>query len=283
MEKPAYHVLGDKETGLQMNITDVDQKKIQVPEKNVDLLRTIRAHQNELMVKYQDIEKIPLWPCPFQNKDSQRWFKECLWRVTEEVSEAMEALLEVDEKGAIQLMHRHITHFFEEISDALHFLVEVSICADVPIQLKGHQHDALMKSWEMGWAEYGERRNDPAASLGQAFFCQKDTMFFDAEGEMQPILSSKLSRKALELEILIVLERCSMVQYRLGLCGNVLKNKAWKQTDMMSDHAVFCHRLHRVFNVLFLLLFECGFDPKSVYLLYVQKKLVNEWRQDTKY
>lgn len=259
-----------------MNIQDINQEQIKLPENNDDLFPAMIAEQKDLLLKYKEIEDIPDWPMPFQDKHSQDWFKSFLWRVTEEISEAMEALYHIDVTEPIKLTHQHITHFFEEISDAIHFMLDVMIIADVPVAFE-QDRNALMGSWVAS-----ETAHNDCATLGRAFFCYPETLFFDEDGEMQLELA-KIGRKVLDLEIEKTLDRCSYIQYQLGLCGNVLKNKTWKQTAVISDHQVFNGKFQRCFQRIFQMLFRCGFYPKDCYLLYMSKKLVNQWRQKTRY
>jgi hypothetical protein len=62
----------------------------------------------------------------------QHWVKDMLWRATEEIAEAMEVFPDLtgdyikrwDEDASLR-------HFFEELADALHFLIEVSLVVGV--------------------------------------------------------------------------------------------------------------------------------------------------------
>ncbi len=259
-----------------MNIKDVDEKDINVPEEPCMFLPGMIAEQKDLLLKYKEIEGIPDWPMPFQDKQSQVWFKSFLWRTTEEISEAMEALHYIDVTDKAKLIHQHISHFFEEISDAIHFMLDVMIAADVPIAFESSE-DALLLAYREE-----EGATPDCASLGFAFFCLPDTMLFDKDGELNLELP-KLSRKILDLEIEKTWDMCSWIQYQLGLCGNVLKNKTWKQTAVISDQRVFNSKIQLVFQWIFKMLIRCGFHPNDIFSLYVSKKLVNQWRQDTKY
>ena len=258
-----------------MNIQDIKTEEIKVPEQQKDIMPQILLAQRDLMVKYQEIEGMPDWPIPFQDKQSQRWIKDFLWRITEEISEAMEALYSMDVFGEEKLIHQHITHFFEEISDAIHFAVELLILIDTSITRAGATADVLVHT--------SISQDTPAdcASLGNAFLCKEDTLFFDVDGEMRS--PGRVGRKCLDAEAEKILNMCAWIQYKLGLCGNVLKNKLWKQTAVVSDRSVFDNKLQNVFQLIFQMLFRCKLEPNDIYLLYVSKKLVNQWRQDTKY
>ena len=98
-----------------MNVDDVKDNK--VPEiESGEYLPAIFKKQQELVDKYKEIEGIPDYPFDVDNADHQIWIKDFLWRVTEELAEAMEAML--DGNGV---------HQIEEVVDALHFIVELFI------------------------------------------------------------------------------------------------------------------------------------------------------------
>lgn len=261
-----------------MNIQDVAQDQIKTPKSDTDLVREMILHQQDLLERYKEIEGLPDWPMPFQDRQTQRWVKDYLWRVTEEISEGMEALYLIDTTGEIRLMHQHITHFFEEIADAIHFMLCVMIITDVQIRPDSSRPDVLVGSYERARPYEADCK-----LLGEAFFCIRNTQFFDKEGEIELRLGKKVTQKALALEVICILDICSQIQYQLGLCGNVLKNKLWKQTAVMSDQLAFNSRVRITFQWMFRMLFRCGFTPKDIFMLYMSKKLVNKWRQETQY
>jgi hypothetical protein len=111
-----------------MNVDHVSNDSIPVPTDGRDKLAMIFERQLELMHKYEDIEaangllQTPDIPVDIHDKFGQARLKDMSWRVTEELTEAAEALLE---HGDVP------NHFLEEVSDALHFLVEFTIlCGD---------------------------------------------------------------------------------------------------------------------------------------------------------
>lgn len=80
--------------------------------------------QEELIKQYKEIEKFD-YPIDINTREGQRLIKDMMWRVVEELGEAANCLknkpwkqsqLETDEE-----------HFMEELSDAIHFFVELFI------------------------------------------------------------------------------------------------------------------------------------------------------------
>lgn len=107
-----------------MNIEDVKSED-GYPE---NLLEAIFTKQKELMKHYHPIEErnglmrtneIPVNP---HCKYGQAQLKDFAWRFTEEIGEATEAL---------EIHPGNRNHFYEEMIDALHFLVELCVLSDV--------------------------------------------------------------------------------------------------------------------------------------------------------
>jgi len=196
-----------------MNINDVTES-INVPRTSKEIWVEIFKKQTELALKYKDIEKMgDLLDTTDNNINTakgQKWIKDFAWRVTEELAEAYEARF-VDE-----------VHYKEELIDALHFLVELTIIA-------GHRN-------------------------------YKPTQFTD-----------KYIPEAWD------------IVYQLGLMCNTLKNKPWKQTQMLTDKELFTKHLDFAWSYMYtLLLKELGRD-EEIYLYYFKKNKVNQFRQRSKY
>ena len=104
-----------------MNITHAKKEKT-----NKESLRAIFDRQKELMEKYHDIEfksgLMQTEDCPvnLDDKRGQARIKDCAWRITEEIGEALDAI--ENESGESALLHFH-----EELVDGLHFLTEMTI------------------------------------------------------------------------------------------------------------------------------------------------------------
>lgn len=111
-----------------MNINDIDAEELW--EKAIEIYGTynpiaiIFARQAELMEKYLVIEasifneELIEVPVNIHSAKGQRVLKERAWWTTEELVEALDAIID-----------RNETKFLEELSDALHFLTELWILA----------------------------------------------------------------------------------------------------------------------------------------------------------
>lgn len=112
-----------------MNIDDI-AKNIEVPEAK-DKLETLFEMQNILLAKYLPIEKkagflhIDGVPVDIDDPAGQDRMKETTWRIVEELGEAMNCLKNKPWKQTP--MPTDQQHFYEELADALHFMLELFI------------------------------------------------------------------------------------------------------------------------------------------------------------
>ena len=94
--------------------------------------------QLDLMYKYGPMEAkngcvVPAPPYNIDNRAVQSRIKDMFWRTTEELSEALEVLYRVDWANWYKEWDTNADtrHFWEEIGDAAHFLIEASIYANL--------------------------------------------------------------------------------------------------------------------------------------------------------
>lgn len=69
----------------------------------------------------------------------------------------------------------------------------------------------------------------------------------------------------------------------IGEAMNTLKNKPWKQTEMLTDEEHFLEELVDGLHFYLELLVLVGFTPQSLFETYFQKSAVNKFRQRSKY
>jgi len=71
--------------------------------------------------------------------------------------------------------------------------------------------------------------------------------------------------------------------YFLGLVGNTLKNKKWKQTAVLTDMSKFHKYLDSAYYHLLSCIFACKCTPHDLYNFYFKKSEVNKFRQRSNY
>jgi len=193
-----------------VNISDIEAEH-EVPE---NVMKAIFEKQMDLALKYKDIEDMgDLLETTKNNINTakgQKWIKDFSWRVTEEICEALEAKPVSKE------------HYLEEITDALHFLTELSIIAGYDEQIV----DVIFPH---------ENKNE--------MYCV----------------------------------------YFLGIMCNTLKNKPWKQTQMLTDRPKFEKYLRSAWRELIGIYYASEYTMNDIYIIYMKKHGVNQFRIRSKY
>lgn len=69
----------------------------------------------------------------------------------------------------------------------------------------------------------------------------------------------------------------------LGMTCHLLKNKAWKQSHMLTDLAEYRTRYARAFQSYINLCVTCKMDAQSIFELYFRKSEVNKFRIQSQY
>lgn len=218
-----------------MNIDDV--KKVDGVESVEDSIKGIFSKQEALMQKYGPIERsngtdVPEPPYHLDDRKVQVRLKDMFWRTTEEIAEALECMPEKQYLASWSYWWEKksdLRHFYEEIIDALHFLVEASIISNMSV---------------------------------------KDVL--------SAIRGVKCSGNSVTHTVM------SFIEY-MGLAANCLKNKPWKQTMMATDQKNYKAKLQLAWGHFWSLLDSLGLDYNDVYVLYVKKNKVNQFRQRSNY
>ena len=218
-----------------------------------DLLSDIFHHQHVLADKYVPIEVsngLCLYeqiPADIDDSKAQARIKDMSWRALEEVAEALEAF----DKG-------EIIHFHEELADALHFLVEKYLLTD----FYPYQPESCTRYFPL-------EAMKPQSNLN-SWFKAVDPKISRAIGE------SKLNRNE-------IYHAAAEYTVATGLTCNCLKNKPWKQSQVLTDEQYFRSKLIEEFNAFIRLCFTAGLDDRKLYDMYIRKNQVNHFRQKSNY
>lgn len=167
--------------------------------------------------------------------------------VKDVIARAVEELAEAFE--ALEL--GDTANFLEELADALHFFTEVFILADITVE----DYTQFLCSF------YGDfSPGDPLITLEKSGYARTRNMGEGLKGLMFDII------------------------YQVNLSRNALRNKPWKQTELMYNKEVFNSTLMEGYT-LFLELFLWS-HPKGevgVYETYYKKNQINRFRIKSKY
>ena len=229
-----------------VNVDDYTVEKVQLVDNC--RLATIFARQKELMDKYHSIEArsglMQTDDCPVDLNDSRGQAR--LKDFAWRITEELgEALEAANEETP--------THCHEEIADALHFLTEFTILSGLPIS------------------------QFPRA-LGLGLKADRLKYLFD---QAPPSNATKyLIREANKRELLLATGR--VVEFLARTC-NCLKNKPWKQSQMLTDQLRFYGELQETWKH-FATLCKCAHITEDhLFNLYFRKSEVNKFRQRSKY
>jgi hypothetical protein len=295
-----------------MDSRDFDQE----PKKVYDgrYLEEIYSLQKELIDGYVKIEGLPPYPLDVNTKKSQVLIKDFVGRVIEELAEGYESLIQVDEiiqanapwnlkwgqekkDNFIQCIN-HLQNAGEEMADAMHFMVELLIYCNI-------QPEDICRYTSRYSNKLTEFAPDNAIAksmiVGKAQF-QEELTFPDDKNCVNLITLAYNLRDDYELNIEIPDERLlqfgsnynqatyglckSMmwdVTYHLNIARNFLKNKPWKQSQMMTNEAGFQEEIVKGFICMMGLFYTMGITDENLYFIYFRKNLTNKFRQKSNY
>jgi hypothetical protein len=189
------------------------------------------------MEKYSTIEPHPFGdqiPVNLHGSYGQSRLKDFAWRITEELGEALEAAR----------IHPEITsHYDEELSDALHFLVEFTILA-------------------------GLNENDIKSSYSSSV--DGLSILYEAAKDYPHPEGGPWAWVGLVVEA-------------LATTCNTLKNKPWKTTQMVTDVDYFRKKLLETWLRFIQLCILSNISEEYLYSLYFKKSEVNKFRQRSNY
>lgn len=238
-----------------MNITHAIEENV-----SGDMLEAIFGRQNELMIKYHDIELrsglMQTEDCPvnLDDKRGQARIKDYSWRVTEELGEALDARMQDD-----------LPHFKEELIDGLHFLTELSILSGIGV-------DNIIKNG----IDYWEEKEGNSWAYGILW----DSVVSEAYDLDK--LRGLLHLAGYLYDDFDLEERISSFIMHIGMTCNCLKNKPWKQSNMITDKEAFYKSLGATW-ISYISILMITMDAEEICDTYLRKSQVNKFRQRSNY
>lgn len=212
-----------------------------------DRLKEIFVHQEALMIRFKEIERNNGFHlnCPDLSVDiddsfGQARLKDTAWRIVEELGEALQASKDNDKE-----LHT------DEISDVLHFLVELCILANyrpdmIPTKDFGLDAD-ILDQWFMS-----AKSRDDEYSIPELYGNDNYSAHVIATGLMVE---------------------------SLAMACNTLKNKPWKQSLKRTDRSLWQMRIQETWMRFSDLCIVSGLGPDDLYQAYLKKAAVNAERQ----
>lgn len=268
-------------------------------------LEAIYSLQKELIDHYVGIEGLPQYPLDVNTKKNQLLIKDFVGRVIEELAEGYESFKlvgEITEKNQLWFngdynneyvqMLNHLQNANEEQADALHFMVELLIFANIQPEdidsycnkicddLNQHTltlttntlHKAGMIGYNMLKVDNGSEVTTPVLNLLTLLDSDKDTSLI--KGGSLYSSSSYLEMKSNMWDVV----------YHLNIARNYLKNKPWKQSQMMTNESAFQEELVKAFIKLIGYFYTLWLNNlEDIYTLYFKKQRVNKFRIHSNY
>lgn len=287
---------------------DIRNIKIEAPELEVGHLEFIYDKGKEQLLQYMNVENLPNYPLDVNTRKSQVILKDFIGRVIEELFEGYESVKEVIEvldpvgfntdllskKDYVDVLNS-LQNANEEQADALGFYITLFIyCNILPEDIYEYCRQAYGRSI-IGLNE--------VLSLGASRLYLKDTI--DSTNHRYPILDdhwldivygdNSISTRAAMAEYMPGFNSISSCELDTQMCQlwlvirelnnarNLLKNRPWKQTEVMTKEIDFQESLVKSFIYYLGYLADRGFDQNKLVTLFNRKQALNMWRIKTGY
>lgn len=284
-----------------MDIRDIKQEPPVV--ENEKYLEKIYELQKGLLDHYIKIEGLPPYPIDVNTKKSQVILKDFTGRVIEELAEGYESHLEVvkimDSVGEnlnllsqekYDMMISHLQNLNEEQADAMHFMVELLIYANIQpediyswivkkakeenILLPKDKNDIINAAMYLG---YEQGREDYYSND----HCYPYFLPFESSPEVLNYIPG--GREYNKEEVLNMRKSLWDITYALNIARNCLKNKPWKQSGVMTNEILYQSLLVEAFVYMMGYYARLGMSSSDIYYLYFKKNKVNCFRIASKY
>lgn len=284
-------------------------------------LECMYSLQKELLEQYIKVEGLPQYPVDVNTKKSQIILKDFVGRVIEELAEGYEALILVsklteknklwksdyEEEEYTQCLN-HLQNAGEEMADAMHFMLELLIYSNI----QAKDIEDYLDNWLKDKVSFGVTKtlptlakamqvglsilyNDPCNMVSEPKAMNKTYLLEEFESMDEDSEDPRLVNKRIDTRF----HQCGKfynkltyssykymmwdVTYHLNIARNFLKNKPWKQSQMMTNEGAYQEEIVKAFILMMGLFLAMGISPENLYFLYFKKNRVNKFRIESKY
>jgi hypothetical protein len=284
-------------------------------------LECMYSLQKELLEQYIKVEGLPQYPIDVNTKKSQIILKDFVGRVIEELAEGYEALILVsklteknklwksdyEEEEYTQCLN-HLQNAGEEMADAMHFMLELLIYSNI----QAKDIEDYLDNWLKDKVSFGVTKtlptlakamqvglsilyNDPCNMVSEPKAMNKTYLLEEFESMDEDSEDPRLVNKRIDTRF----HQCGKfynkltyssykymmwdVTYHLNIARNFLKNKPWKQSQMMTNEGAYQEEIVKAFILMMGLFLAMGISPENLYFLYFKKNRVNDFRIKSKY
>lgn len=242
--------------------------------------------RKELQALYIEKEKLPDYPVDINTKASQILLRDFLYRITEEVSEVYEKYMEMVMAASVNdLSHIHtqLIAYNEELADVHNFMMQLLLYAHIT-------PDSM-------YSYYSRELHN--LNLYDIFFYEKDILrtIWAAAGELNarhattnmsfrgvytidgiPEELKYLTEGGRKIDPDLIPQHAALLfdlTFGIGLAGNKLKNKAWRDTILATDGKVFQETIMKIWECWMRYLDFAGLTPRGLFTIYYKKAQVN--------
>lgn len=266
-----------------MDIRDIREEVIYPENKALDDMYRL---QKVLLDSYVVIEGLPQYPVNVNLKSSQILIKDFVGRVIEELGEGYESydelMYQFSRGEKREKMLPFLQNFNEECADALHFWLELLIYSGIEVP-------EIRK-----YLELDDSDPEQADTLVMLLKAGRDIATATLQGKTYApawkVIAGKIEDEFMRGGNCLSIERdakmCQLLwkaTYKLQIARNCLKNKPWKQTQMMTDEKTYRLRLMEGTIYMFGFFWFAGFTPTSLHHIYYKKNLINSFRIRSRY
>lgn len=276
-------------------------------------LEEIYKMQKGLLEGYIGIEGLPKYPIDINTKASQTLLKDFTSRIVEELSEGYESfqlVSECFEKNQAKIIYEdgntpeyvevlnHLQNANEENADAIHFFIELLIYANIqPEDIRsyivktygrsGNDSDILNLAMSTGLSLLMSSEDLKVGNPMNKYNLLKLYREMDSDNPLLKGFNDRLmvggrmyDRNDYALQYPYILWK---ITHHLNIARNFLKNKPWKQSQVMTQELKYQAELVKAF------IYFCGYlmwldmNSEDVFYIYFKKNHVNRFRQKSNY
>ena len=282
----------------------MDVRNIQIPDIKLDSTQYLSKMYELGLTQlngYLKIEGLPSPPLDINPPKSQVILKDFIGRIIEELTEGYESTSEV-----VKMMREvgwnvsilpnykdllnHLQNANEEQADAIGFFITLLLYSNimpediyeyVSLNLE-EEVDSLDKLMSYGVKILYEINSEYIRSTGYSLFNESLANYFNVDYEKVVSYTPgfhSISEQTHDSEAFNLWQ----ITYQINVARNLLKNRPWKQTQVMSKELDYQEAVVKSFLMYLGFLAINGFNQYSLFELFYRKQQLNLWRQGSGY
>lgn len=273
-------------------------------EEGQDLLLSMYELSDEQFEGYKLIEKLPEYPLNINTQKSQVILKDFISRVIEELVEGYESLLgvlsilkpvgwNIDKVENYNAIINNLQNANEEQADAMGFFLVLLRYSNIL--------SPDIYSWSKLQKPVKDSNNPLDDLIVQGIYLQLIEKELSGPNHTYEVFNENLVKEHTELDYSSIKEVIPgfthlsetlleehviylwRVIYHLNIARNLLKNRTWKQTQVITKEVDYQEALVKAFVYYLGYLGINYFDGVGLYTLFFKKQKLNLWRQKTNY